>query len=228
MDHWMMHLAIVIGNPTRATLLTALIDGNAYTAGELARVAGISTEATTNQLAMMVEKQFVKTNDAGRTCYYRIASKEVADAMESLGITPIPKENQPEPSKKDLALQNARTCYKHIAGAISTQLYNALLERGYLQTIQGQMIITQIGKTFFEELGIDLKALAKDKRPLIKTCMDSTERSVHLAGSLGEALFAALLKKRFLSRSKNYPRALSVTKKGQAWLGTLTEKTVNA
>jgi hypothetical protein len=48
--------------------------------------------------------------------------------------------------------------------------------------------VTPRGREFFAELGLDTDALARERRPLCRTCLDWSMRRHHLAGALGAAL----------------------------------------
>jgi len=59
-------------------------------------------------------------------------------------------------------------------------------------------------------------------RPLLRPCLDWSERRYHLAGSLGAALTRTLLERRWIT-TREASRIVTVTKAGQAglreWLG---------
>ena len=59
-------------------------------------------------------------------------------------------------------------------------------------------------------------------RPLLRPCLDWSERRYHLAGSLGAALTSTMLERRWIS-TREASRIVTVTKAGQAglqeWLG---------
>jgi DNA-binding transcriptional ArsR family regulator len=46
-------IAALVGNPARANVLTALLDGGAITATELTHAAGVSPQTTSGHLAKM-------------------------------------------------------------------------------------------------------------------------------------------------------------------------------
>ena len=91
------------------------------------------------------------------------------------------------PGQKDEALRRARVCYNHLAGELGVQLFENLVEAGYLVERDEDVLLTDSGETFVTEFGIDLSALTKSRRPLCKSCLDWSSRRTHLAGSLGTA-----------------------------------------
>ena len=76
--------AALLGDPARAAMLQALLSGEALTAGELARVAGIGAPAASAHLSRLVEGGLLSVHRQGRHRYHRLASAEVARVLESL------------------------------------------------------------------------------------------------------------------------------------------------
>jgi hypothetical protein len=75
-------------------------------------------------------------------------------------------------------------------------------------------------RTWFGELGVDLEALPRGRRPLLRVCTDWTGRREHLAGALGAAICSAVLGAGWAVRQPS-SRALRVTSRGEAELGRL-------
>jgi hypothetical protein len=48
--------------------------------------------------------------------------------------------------------------------------------------------LTMAGAELVGQLGLDTTTLARSRRPLCRTCLDSSERRHHLAGAFGSAL----------------------------------------
>ncbi len=65
------------------------------------------------------------------------------------------------------------------------------------------------------EIGLDAAAIAPGPRPLIRNCMDWTERKFHYSGALATALLDHFLSEAWLERVEA-SRALHVTAKGLA------------
>jgi DNA-binding transcriptional ArsR family regulator len=125
----------LIAEPTRAAMITALLDERPLAAGELARVAGVSPATASAHLARLLNGGLVKMIKQGRHRYYHLAGPEVAAAMEALAhlsnATPAQVRSLRE-SRDAAALAEARTCYDHLAGRAGVALLDALLSRGIL------------------------------------------------------------------------------------------------
>ena len=115
------------------------------------------------------------------------------------------------------ALARGRTCYDHLAGRLGVALFDAMSERGLLETSTG-IALTVSGLEWLTDLGIDVDALRSGRRPLTRTCVDWTERRPHLAGAAGGALCSRFVELGWVSRSRR-PRAVDVTALGRRELG---------
>lgn len=127
--------ASLIADPTRAAMITALLDDRPLAAGELARLAGVSPATASAHLARLLGGGLVTMIKQGRHRYYHLAGPEVAAAMEALahlsGAIPVQVRSLRE-SQDAAALAEARTCYDHLAGRAGVALLEALLARGIL------------------------------------------------------------------------------------------------
>src|SRR5229473_7265940 len=77
-------VAALAGDPARAGMLHALMDGRALTASELARVAGITPQTASGHLTRMTAAGLLGVEKQGRHRYHRLASPTVAQMMESI------------------------------------------------------------------------------------------------------------------------------------------------
>src|ERR1700738_4053363 len=77
-------IAALAGDPARAGMLHALMDGRALTASELAHVAGIAPQTASGHLARMTAVGLLSVEKQGRHRYHRLASPAVAQMMESI------------------------------------------------------------------------------------------------------------------------------------------------
>lgn len=211
----------LIGDAARANILSALMGGQALTAGELARHAGVTPQTTSGHLAKLADAELVAMEKQGRHRYYRLATPEVAQAIHALMIIAAsgPKRHHPL-GPGDEALRTARTCYDHLAGKLALALADTLCERGHLKLTDGVGFVTAEGERFLAGFGIDLAAPSgTSKRPLCRTCLDWSERRPHIAGKLGAALLDRLLELKWVKRVPD-SRALHVTAAGQRGLAT--------
>lgn len=182
-------IGALIGDPSRAIMLQTLMDGRARTAGELALEAGVSPATASGHLAKLLDGRLLAVAHQGRHRYFRIASPEAAEALERLAAFAA---DRPEPKTprypKGEAMRQGRTCYDHLAGRLGIALADALVARGYLDLDDDSFRVTETGDRAFGEFGIDMEALRAAKRPVVRACLDWSERRPHLAGGLGAAL----------------------------------------
>jgi DNA-binding transcriptional ArsR family regulator len=217
--------AALLGDPARAAMLQALLGGEALTAGELARVAGIGAPAASAHLARLVEGGLLSVHRQGRHRYHRLASEEVAAAIETLGgltlaLSP-PRRQWPHGE----AFRAVRLCYDHLAGRLGVALHAALVGRAWIAPADGGWAATEAGKAGLARLGVDLDA-ARRARRFACDCMDWSERKPHLAGGLGREIATCCLRRHWLGRlppeGPSDPlvrRRLSLTPEGARRLG---------
>lgn len=213
-------VAALIGDPARANILSALMGGLALTAGELARHGGVSAQTTSGHLAKLRQAGLIALEKQGRHRYYRLASPEIAHAMEALMAIAAtgPKRHRPV-GPKDTALRAARTCYDHIAGRLGIGLADSLRDASYVALSDGIGVVTDEGRRFLCDFGIALEGDTRPKRPLCRTCLDWSERRPHLAGWLGASLLSRSLDLRWIVRVPN-SRALKITNAGRHGFAT--------
>ena len=213
--------AALIADPARAAMLTALLDGGAMPAGELARVAGVSAQSASMHLGQLVEGGFLVASQSGRHRYYRMSKPEVAHAVESLGA--ISTVERYKPSGADQAICYARTCYDHLAGELAIQL-RAAFERNCLLISRGDRDyeLTRRGEEFLDRWQIDIPALRQARRSFARRCLDWTERQDHLAGALGAAICHKFLESHWITRDK-HSRAVHLSLTGRQQLTRLLQ-----
>lgn len=182
----MAEIAALLGETSRATILASMMDGRFHTASELAYMAAIKPQTASFHLAKLVEGKLIKVEKQGRHRYFQLAGEDIAQFLESfLAISPPPEVRSLKQSSQIKLLQDARTCYDHLAGKLGVQLTESMLKAGYL-TLEGkQFVLTDEGTLFFTTFGIDLTALKRKRRSFSHACLDWSERRYHLAGALG-------------------------------------------
>jgi DNA-binding transcriptional ArsR family regulator len=208
-------VAALIGDPARVNILSALIGGQALTAGELAWRAGVTPQTTSGHLAKLACAGLIALEKQGRHRYYRLASPEIAQAMESLMAVAAagPKRHRPT-GPRDEAMRIARSCYDHLAGRLGVALADSLCHHGHVVLSDGAGLVTDDGRHFLQDFGIDLGARAPGQRPLCRTCLDWSERRPHLAGRLGAALLQRTLELGWIARLSD-SRAIRITRAGE-------------
>ena len=177
-------IATLLGGPARATILSALLDGRALTAGELALAAQITPQTASTHLAKLTKAGLLSVERNGRYRYFRLASPKVAEMIEGIVAVALEKRAKFRPvSRQARAVSAARICYDHLAGRLSVDLTDALVAREYIVLDDQAAEITTAGTRFFAEFGIALPT-----QGLTRLCLDWTERRPHIAGALGAAI----------------------------------------
>jgi Bacterial regulatory protein, arsR family len=194
-------------------MLDALFDGGERTAGSLARVAGIAPSTASGHLRMLADGGLIVLEHRGRQLFARLASPEVAHALEALStIAPTIPATTLRASSRARALRQARTCYDHLAGALGVALTDALRDADILAG--EELALTNHGANQLQRFGIDRKALQARRRPLSRSCLDWSEHRPHLAGALGAALCQQLIDRAWITRMPE-PRIVRLTPAGR-------------
>ena len=215
-------IAALTGDPARASMLHALMDGRALTATELAHVAGVAPQTASGHLNRMTAAGLLSVEKQGRHRYHRLAAPSVARMLES--IMQVAADLAPDRTRltvgpRDAALRQARTCYDHLAGQLGVALADTLVAHGHAELTSDAGMLTDTGVAFLGRLGIDLDALRartnrRSGRVLCRPCLDWSERRPHLAGAVGAAICAHSLDKGWIRRLAG-TRAVAITPKGQ-------------
>ncbi|MBX9590592.1 MAG: helix-turn-helix domain-containing protein [Hyphomonadaceae bacterium] len=215
-------VASLIGNPACANMLTALMAGPALTVTELAQEAGLSLSTASGHLAKLETARLVAVERQGRHRYYRLADADVVTALKSLmPLAARAGHLRIRVGPRDADLRRARSCYDHLAGDLAVRLFDSLAKRGLIEVVGEAVRVTPRARSFFSARGIDLDALARDRRPLCRKCLDWSERRSHLGGTLGAAIFAHVLARKWASQSRG-SRVVRFARGGEqriaAWL----------
>ena len=116
-------IATLVGDPARATMVSALLDGRALTASELAFAARITPQTASSHLAKLTEAGLLSATRYGRHRYFRLASPAVVKMIEGIVAVALDKRPRFRPlSRQARALNAARICYNHLAGRLSVDL----------------------------------------------------------------------------------------------------------
>jgi DNA-binding transcriptional ArsR family regulator len=210
-------VAALAGDPARAGMLHALMDGRALTASELARVAGVAPQTASGHLSQLTTAGLLMVEKQGRHRYHRLASPSVAQMMESImRVASDVKRRQITVGPRDEALRAARTCYDHLAGRLGVAIADAMVARRYVELTADAGLLTPSGLKLLARMGVATEAAGPrtGKRVLCRPCLDWSERRPHLAGSIGAAICTHCLTKGWLRRIDG-TRALAITPKGQ-------------
>jgi DNA-binding transcriptional ArsR family regulator len=215
----MVEVAALVGDTARATMLAALMSGQALTSSELAALAHISRPTASGHLGKMVATRLLAVSQKRRNRYYRIASPPVARMLESIkavAAIETPARYQPR-SAQDDALRFARTCYDHLAGGLGVAIADALTERRFILLTEEGGEVTPAGVRFLTKFGADLSTNSAGRRIFCRACLDWSERRYHVAGFIGAEICRRCLELGWLARRRD-SRAVQVTAAGRRGL----------
>ncbi len=223
-------VAALMGEPARAAVLMALVDGRALAASTLAAEAGVAASTLSAHLARLVDGGLVSVEASGRNRYFRITRPEVADALEALArLAPCRPIRSLRQGTHAEAIRRARTCYDHLAGRLGVALLDTLVAGKVLRVEEdpgGQpdpvlgagrsqrYVLTKTGRSRLGELGVDVETTGR--RPLTRYCLDWSEQRPHLAGTLGANLLRHFVDLGWVTRGER--RVVQVTDAGRSGL----------
>ncbi len=206
-------IAALIGDPARALMLAALLDGRSRTAGELAQAAGVTPQTASAHLAKLAESGLLAIEKQGRHRYHRLGGSDVAHALEALMAVSASPLKTPRLGPADAALRHARTCYDHLAGEIAVALAERWRAKDWIVGTGEDWRLTAAGRRGFAALDIALPDEAL-RRPALRPCLDWSERRPHLGGQLGASVLESLLARDWV-RKRRGSRALLLTGEGE-------------
>jgi len=221
-------IAAMIGDPTRARMLAALMGGQYLAAGELAETAGVTAATASAHLAQLVDNELVVVRTQGRHRYFRLADADIGHALEALSLVAERAAGADKWSQGAYKpLKAARSCYSHLAGELGVAWFEGMLARGTLVPREGEFVLSDAGRHELESLGIALPS--GGARRYAYPCLDWSERRDHLAGALAVSLLDHALAQGWLRRQAG-SRALSLTPGGRRalvpWLVGAVEASV--
>lgn len=203
-----------LAEPSRATMLIALMDGRAWTVGELAQQAGVARNTASEHVRRLVRAGMVAETRQGRHCYLTLAGPETAAAIEAMSLasaTEAPAASL-RSQRADDELVAGRTCYRHLAGQLGVQLLESWVARGL---VTDTWLLTDDGRDWFAGLGVDPHP--DRRRVLLRGCIDWTVRRPHAAGTLAERFTATAFDRGWIERG-HHRRSVRLTPIGAAAL----------
>ncbi|HTE86837.1 MAG TPA: winged helix-turn-helix domain-containing protein, partial [Dehalococcoidia bacterium] len=180
----------LLGDPARVNMMIALLDGRAWTAGELADAAGVSPQTASSHIGKLVAGQLVRVDRQGRHHYHRLASSEVAGLLEQMHVAGAAANRSHTSGPKDLQMRELRSCYDHLAGRIAVELSDRII--GESAPASGAAELSPQGVSLLERIGINPVALQSGRRAVCRVCVDWSERRPHVAGAVGAAILDRL------------------------------------
>ena len=111
-------------------------------------------------------------------------------------------------------------CYDHLAGEVAVALADRMIARGQLYLGQDGGALTEQGRTFLEDLGIELgsgRSVHSRRAACCRPCLDWSERRPHIAGLVERALYQSFAGRGWMRRSGT-GRVVSITPIGASEL----------
>lgn len=186
-------IGFALSHATRARALEVLLSGRFLSVTDLARICRAPVSSTSEHLAVLERCGLLRTTRVGRNRYFTLASPEVAALIEAAGVVSAgytPPRSLAESERTRLE-REGRFCWHHLAGRLGIELRDRLLIARALRTTGDDAIVTRKGAAFARDLlGVEVAA-----DTVVPSCVDFTERLLHMRGS-----FAAAIARRFTER----------------------------
>ncbi|MFD2370652.1 ArsR/SmtB family transcription factor [Brevibacillus sp. GCM10020057] len=197
-----------------AKLSIFYLQNTALPASELAYIAKVSHPTISSHLSKLIDGNLIIAEQHGRHRYFRLANEEVAEVLEKLGtIAPTVQVRSLRQSDQLKQVRYARTCYDHLAGELGVKVTEALLDREFITLKDGEYVVTEQGKKWFFQFGINMEEANSKRRIFAKPCLDWSERRYHISGWLGAAIATCFFDKGWITKAKEN-RAVHLTRKG--------------
>ena len=173
---------------------------------------GVSLPTASHHLGKLVDGGLIKVEKHGRHRYYGLKSDEVVHAVEALSaLAPETPVRSLKESVVSDTLRAGRTCYDHLAGQLGVAVADALADRHVIERTDNGIELGDNAHEWCESFGIELPKTGR--RPLVRSCLDWSERRHHIAGALGAGIATAMLERGWLERLNN-GRAVRPTAEG--------------
>lgn len=199
LEHAIVSVAAAMADSSRVKMLSALMDGRAWTATELSAVTDVAPSTASAHLNRLINSGLIVCLAQGRHRYYRLTGSDIATLIENMMGVSWRRIAAPQ-STTPTSLRTARTCYDHLAGEVAVQIYAAMAQQGWI-TPDGSAL-TLYGQQQFAALRIDLSQ--PGRRKACSGCLDWSERRFHLGGYAGAALLSAFEVQGWLTRQPGY------------------------
>jgi DNA-binding transcriptional ArsR family regulator len=208
-------IASLVGDPARANMLTALMDGGTLTASELALEASVGLPTASSHLSKLIDGGLLTVASQGRHRYYALAGTEVAAMIEAIsGVAANAGPQRVRPGPRDAAMREARVCYDHLAGERAVAMLDGFLAQGILRRNGDEIRLGKSAPARFAAVGIDTASFEGQRRPVCRACLDWSVRRSHLAGALGAAILDKILAEKWARREPE-GRAIVFSPKGK-------------
>ena len=206
-------------------MLSALLDGRALTASELAFAARITPQTASTHLAKLTEAGLLSVIRNGRNRYFRLASPT---SRQTCSMGSWPWRSKPDPDTARCHVKHGNSVRREFAttiwpvvSACTSPIFSLRTSTSYSAT-KPLKSHPQV-RDFLTDFGVNLSALSSTRRHFCRLCLDWTERRPHIAGALG----AALTKRYFdlgWTERMNHSRAIIITAVGKRGFGDFRDR----
>ena len=198
----MVEIAALVGDTARATMLSALMGGQALTSSELAGLAHVSRATASGHLNKLMQARLLAVTQKRRNRYYRIASPLVANMLETIKTVaalevPPATSRGPHVTTRCASRVHAMT---HLAGRLGVAIADALVQKNYTVLSDEGGELTTAGKRFLSQFGVTLTPTSGSRRIFCRPCLDWSERRYHIAGHVGAEICRCCIEKGWLTR----------------------------
>jgi len=181
-------------------------------------MAGVAASTASGHLHKLIAGSLLRVVEQGRHRYYMLADDHVAHLLEILSVGREAPRSMRH-ANSDAAIATARTCYDHLAGRLGVAPFQALRESESLALSEDAVRLSDKGISQLRCMGL-LEANTEDPDLPGRTCVDWTERRVHLGGPLGAWLAERVFAKQWLRR-RTTTRAITPTEAARVGLSAL-------
>ncbi|ALI00645.1 transcriptional regulator [Pseudomonas sp. FW306-02-F02-AA] len=219
-------IATLLADPKRSAMMWALMDGTARQSEELALLAGLSPSSANAHLGRLSSGGLLKVEERGRKRFFRLAAPEIGAAVEALAsatlaslpgkVPELLKRTSPSTKARTApsSLLRARLCEDHLGGSLAADLYQRMLDAGWIEQLDKRVIVTHKGANRLATHGVFIQALAHSTSRVVRACPDWSERRPHLGGTLGAAVLQLFMQSGWLNLPSD-TRVLQITAAGQ-------------
>lgn len=173
-------IATLLADPKRSAMMWALMDGTARQSEELALLAGLSPSSANAHLGRLSSGGLLKVEERGRKRFFRLAAPEIGAAVEALAsatlaslpgkVPELLKRTSPSTKARTApsSLLRARLCEDHLGGSLAADLYQRMLDAGWIEQLDKRVIVTHKGANRLATHGVFIQALAHSTSRVVR------------------------------------------------------------
>lgn len=205
------NLGRIFSDDTRVKIILLLNECGELTTTDICTRLGVLQPRVSSHLSILLENKLVSVDEKGRQRVYTLSSKNTPKILADFTSLASPNFSISTQASKEVKINSpirqCRSCYDHMAGVAGVELLNKMIRIGWLSkdANAGNKItysLTKSGSKSLRAKGVNIDDARKSKRSFAYGCIDWTERTPHLGGSLGAAILRSLLLQGVVERSK--------------------------